>query len=172
MARPRPPPVSDARRREALAAMRAMRSEGAPMLVGVARAWDAGQPLAPLFADDLAAAGARELAEPPGRPWRPLAPEQAVTLLALRRYRSLAYNWPRGDPAQHRLAAQRLADALGVARAWCNTDVTRVVDPVTLTLPPGCTYGWTGGLTKHTFEEVVLLEGDGFAALALWADED
>lgn len=164
--------TDDARLREAVAAVRSLRDGGVRPLRAVVRAWSAGESLASVFADDLASARASPIEDPPGH-WRPHTPDEAATLLAFLRHRTLAYDTPHGDPAEHRRVARRLVDALGVTRAWSNSDLLRVIDPATLSLPRGgYSYGTSYLLTGATFEEVALLEGDGLAALALWTDED
>jgi hypothetical protein len=128
--------------------------------------------LAETFADDLRELASNPLPEPTDR-WKPLTLEQAVTLLAACRYRTLAYGVTAGQPAEHVAAARSLVDALEVRQAFAASSLFEVLTAGTLALPDdGYGYGNAFDLTGATFEEVVLLLGPGHAALVLWTDED
>jgi hypothetical protein len=128
--------------------------------------------LAETFAADLRELAFTQLPEPTDH-WKSLTLEQAVTLLAACRHRTLAYGDATGAPAEHVAAARALVDALEVRQAFAASTLFEVLSAGTLALPDdGYGYGNAFDLTGATFEEVVLLLGPGHAALVLWTDED
>lgn len=142
-----------------------------PALLAV-RGGRPGAPLAERFADDLRDARWPQLPEPPAR-WHDLPLDAALALLAYCRHRTLAYDTARGAVADHLAAARQLLDALAVRRAWSSSTLHTVIDGASLATPRGgFSYGSNNLLTGATFEQTVLLEGDAFAALVVWTDED
>lgn len=154
----------------AVAAKQFARGGVAPALRAV-RARRAGTSLAQLFTPDLDRRRWASLPEP-GERWFELDGDRGLALLAYCRYRSLAYDSPRGAIVEHHAAAQALLDALAVEWIASNSDRHRSIDLARLERERGRGCGWSNFVTQATFEQVVVLVGSRFAALVVWTDED
>lgn len=135
------------------------------------RALRSKKPLAQIFATDLAVRRWCALPEPPTGWWE-LDAGSGELLLAFCRHRSLAYDWPRGSPDEHRAAARTLVDALAIQRVWSNSSLHEILDADRLQCKEGGCFGRNACMTDATFEQSVVLVGTEFAALVVWTDED
>jgi hypothetical protein len=154
------------------AALARFAAEGIAPDLALARSLARGDDPAARFSDALSARRWTSLTDC-ARHWPLVTVDHAVTFLAACRYRSLAYQVTRGDPAAHLAAARELVESLGVTHARLNADLADAVSPRDLSLPKG---GWgyasQQGVSDATFEASALLVGDAHAALVVWTAED